>query len=100
MKPPAAMQAKQESFHKMWHDDKWMKENIPVAKEFDYSQIDSLAKFAETHPIVMQERVQQQNWKFDFDPTKKKWGIKMKILMWVEINFGWRIGAYKNYRIR
>ena len=100
VKPPAAMQAKQESFHKMWHDDKWMKENIPVAKEFDYSQIDSLAKFAGTHPIVMQERVQKQNWKFDFDPTKKKWGIKMKFLMWVEIKFGWRIGAYKNYRIR
>lgn len=100
VKPPAAMQAKQESFHKMWHDDKWMKENIPAAKEFDYSQIDSLAKFAGTHPIVMQERVQKQNWKFDFDPSKKKWGIKMKILMWVEINFGWRIGAYKNYRIR
>ena len=100
VKPPAAMQAKQESFHKMWHDDKWMKENIPAAKEFDYSQIDSLAKFAGTHPIVMQERVQKQNWKFDFDPTKKKWGIKMKFLMWVEINFGWRIGAYKNYRIR
>ena len=100
VKPPAAMQAKQESFHKMWHDDKWMKENIPAAKEFDYSQIDSLAKFAGTHPIVMQERVQKQNWKFDFDPTKKKWGFKMKFLMWVEINFGWRIGAYKNYRIR
>ena len=100
VKPPAAMQAKQESFHKMWHDDKWMKENIPVAKEFDYSQIDSLAKFAGTHPIVMQERVQKQNWKFDFDPTKKKWGIKMKFLMWVEHTFGWRIGAYKNYRIR
>lgn len=100
VKPPAAMQAKQESFHKMWHDDKWMKENIPVAKEFDYSQIDSLAKFVGTHPIVMQERVQKQNWKFDFDPTKKKWGIKMKFLMWVEIKFGWRIGAYKNYRIR
>jgi len=100
VKPPAAMQAKQESFHKMWHDDKWMKENIPAAKEFDYSQIDSLAKFAGTHPIVMQERVQKQNWKFDFDPTKKKWGAKMRFLMWVEINFGWRIGAYKNYRIR
>lgn len=100
VKPPAAMQAKQESFHKMWHDDKWMKENIPAAKEFDYSQIDSLAKFAGTHPTVMQERVQKQNWKFDFDPTKKKWGIKMKFLMWVEHTFGWRIGAYKNYLIR
>ncbi len=99
VKPPQAMQAKQESFHKMWHDDQWMKENIPVVKEFDYSQIDSLAKFSGTHPQVMLERIQQQNWKFDFDPTKKKWGMKMRFLMFVEKTFGVRIGEYKNYII-
>lgn len=99
VKPPQAMQAKQESFHKMWHDDQWMKENIPVQKDFDYSQIDSLAKFSGTHPLVMQDRVKKQNWKFDFDPTKKKWGMKMKFLMWVEKSFGVRIGEYKNYKI-
>ncbi|MCX6311126.1 MAG: glycosyltransferase family 2 protein [Bacteroidetes bacterium] len=99
VKPPQAMQAKQESFHKMWHDDQWMQKNIPVVKEFDYSQIDSLAKFTGTHPAVMQERVKKQNWKFDFDPTKKKWGMKMRFLMFVEKTFGVRIGEYKNYII-
>ena len=97
VKPPEAQQAKQESFHKMWHDDNWMKKNIPKVEQFDYSQIDSLAKFTDTHPLVMQERVKRQNWKFDFDPTKKKWGMKMILLMWVEKTFGWRPGEYKNY---
>ncbi|MEO5645227.1 MAG: glycosyltransferase family 2 protein [Bacteroidia bacterium] len=99
VKPPEAMQAKQESFHKMWHDDQWMKENIPVIDKFDYSQIDSLAKFTGTHPQVMQERINKQNWKFDFDPTKKKWGIKMWLLMWVEKKTGKRIGEYRNYEL-
>ena len=99
VKPPEAMQAKQESFHKMWHDDQWMKENIDVTDKFDYSQIDSLAKFTGTHPQVMQERIRRQNWKFDFDPTKKKWGIKMRLLMWVEKKFGLRIGEYRNYEL-
>ncbi|HET8962714.1 MAG TPA: glycosyltransferase family 2 protein, partial [Chitinophagales bacterium] len=30
VKPPAAQQAKQQSFHKMWHNDEWMKKNIPT----------------------------------------------------------------------
>ncbi len=100
VKPPEAMQAKQESFHKMWHDDQWMKENIPTTDKFDYSQIDSLAKFSETHPAVMEERIKKQNWKFDFDPTQRKWGIKMKLLMWIEKNLGWRPGEYKNYKLK
>lgn len=97
VKPPGAQQAKQQSFHKMWHDDRWMEKNIPKVDQFDYSQIDSLAKFTGTHPAVMQERINRQNWKFSFDPTKKKWGVKMRALMWVEKTTGKRIGEYKNY---
>ena len=81
VKPPEAQQAKQQSFHKMWHDDEWMKINIPQVNEFDYSQIDSLAKFQGTHPAVMQNRINKMNWKFSFDPTQKKWGIKMRLLL-------------------
>lgn len=99
VKPPAAQQAKQQSFHKMWHDDEWMKKNIPQVNEFDYSQIDSLAKFTGTHPNVMRERVKRQNWKFTFDPTKKKLSMKTKMLMWVERTFGWKPGEYRNYKI-
>lgn len=99
VKPPAAQQAKQHSFHKMWHDDQWMKQNIPAVHEFDYSQIDSLAKFTGTHPQVMHDRIARMNWKFSFDPTKKKWGLKMRLLMWWERKTGIRIGEYKNYTL-
>ena len=83
----------------MWHDDNWMKENIPAVNEFDYSQIDSLAKFNNTHPQVMMERIQKMNWKFAFDPTTKKWTMKMRLLMWWERTSGIRIGEYKNYAL-
>ena len=42
VKPPEFQQAKQSYFHKLWHDDDWMKEHIPDVKEFDYSSIDSV----------------------------------------------------------
>ena len=72
-----------------------MKKNIPSVNEFDYSSIDSLAKFVGTHPLVMQERIKKMNWKFSFDPTKKKKGI----LNSIEKITGYRIGEYKNYKL-
>lgn len=99
VKPPSVMQAKQESFHKMWHNDDWMEKNIKVADEFDYSKIDSLAPFRGVHPQVIQERIHQQNWKFSFDPTKQKMPIASRLLHGVEDFTGWRIGEYKNYKV-
>lgn len=99
VKPPEAQQAKQKTFHKLWHDDDWMKKNVSQANEFDYSQIDSLASFTGTHPQVMQERINKMNWKFLFDPTQKKTSLKLKFLMFIEKKFGWKAGEYKNYKI-
>ena len=98
VKPPELQQAKQEHFHKMWHDDKWMKKNIPNTAQFDYSNIDSLAHFTGTHPAVMQQRISRQNWNFDFDPTQKKFSLKVRFLHWIEKKTGWKIGEYKNFR--
>jgi hypothetical protein len=99
VKPPEAQQAKQQSFNKLWHDDEWMKKNVPDVNEFDYSQIDSLVKFTDTHPQVMKDRINKMNWKFSFDPTKKRLTLKLKLLLFIEKNFGWKIGEYKNYKI-
>ena len=99
VKPPDKQQAKQQSFHKMWHDDEWMKKNVPAVNEFDYSNIDSLVKFEGTHPQVMHERIKKMNWKFNFDPTQKKFPLKARILYSIEKMFGYRIGEYKNYRL-
>jgi hypothetical protein len=99
VKPPVAMQAKQESFHKLWHSDEWVEQNVRKAEAFDYSAIDSLAKFNGTHPQVIRERIQKQNWKFTFDPTQKKLSAKTRLLHAVESVTGWRIGEYRNYKI-
>jgi len=99
VKPPKAMQAKQESFHKLWHNDEWVKQNVVITEEFDYSKIDSLALFRGTHPEVMKERIARQNWKFSYDPTQKKMSFTSHILHLVEEFFGWRIGEWKNYKM-
>lgn len=99
VKPPANMQAKQQEFHKMWHPDEWIKENVPAVSEFDYSKIDSLAVFKGVHPAVIQERIKRQNWKFTFDPSKKKMPFMSRMLHGIEDFTGWRIGEYKNYKI-
>lgn len=99
VKPPAAQQAKQQTFNKLWHNDEWMKKNVPDVNQFDYSQIDSLAIFKDSHPKVMQSRINKMNWKFAFDPTKNKSSLKLKFLMFFEKKFGWKVGEYRNYKI-
>jgi hypothetical protein len=100
VKPPELQQAKQQSFHKMWHDDSWVKKNIPQVSQFDYSKIDSLKLFSETHPSVMLPRIAKKNWQFTFDPTKGiKQILRYRILDLIQSKTGWRIGEYKNYKL-
>lgn len=98
VKPPKAQQAKQASFHKMWHDDEWMKKNIAQVEEFDYSQIDSLEEFKGTHPQVFQNRLKAVNWAFKFDKSHIKLSPKDKFLLFIEKTTGWKVGEYKNYK--
>ena len=98
VKPPEAQQAKQQTFHKLWHSDDWMKINIPQVDKFDYSAIDSLKHFKGSHPKVMLDRISKMNWDFSYDFTKKRISYILKISLFIEKNFGWRIGEYKNYK--
>lgn len=99
VKDPRVMQAKQETFNKLWHDDNWMEENIDKVEEFDYfKNIDSLEKFTGTHPKVMQDRIEKLNWKFDYDISFNKTMKKHKIK-----NLLKKIGidtSYRNYILK
>jgi hypothetical protein len=99
VKHPESLQAKLESFHRLWHDEQWIERNLPKADAFDYSQIDSLTRFDGTHPGVMKKRIGSKNWQFDFDPTRKNFSLKSGFLHLIEKMTGWRIGEYRNYRI-
>ncbi|HAG17409.1 MAG TPA: glycosyl transferase [Bacteroidales bacterium] len=99
VKPPDIQQSKQAFFPSLFEGEKF-KENRNFTKgSFDYSKIDSLAHFNESHPQVMQNRIAAKNWNFDFDPTKKNFNFKTKILHFIELYTNFRIGEYKNYRL-
>jgi hypothetical protein len=99
VKPPKAQQEKQKSFHKMWHDDKSAEKMAGIEDEFDYSQIDSLELFIGTHPAVMQKRIAEKNWEFNFDTSKIKRSLKDKFLLRIEKSTGWRPGEYRNFEV-
>lgn len=98
VKHPAKQKEKEKSFHKMWHDDTWMKENVADTNEFDYSAIDSLKKFTGTHPLLMKSRIAEKNWNFIYDSSKNKMSFKNKILKFIERITGKRLFEYRNYR--
>lgn len=97
VKPPEIQQAKSNYFPSLWGNDE-TKEAF-AEESFDYSQIDSLAIFEESHPIVMQKRIAAKNWNFDFDPTQKKFNFKAKVLNALEKRINYRLGEYKNYTL-
>jgi hypothetical protein len=95
VRDPRAMVRKQRAFTSYYHDDQWLEENMAKASEFDYSTIDSLELFADTHPAVMKDRIARKNWKFDFDVSKKNYSFKERVKRFL----GFRVGEYKNYKI-
>lgn len=99
VKDPRTMQAKQETFNKLWHDDLWMEENILGVEEFDYfKNIDSLEKYKGTHPAVMLDRIQNKNWEFNYDLSFNKTSFKHKLKKVLK-KLGWNT-SYKNYILK
>jgi hypothetical protein len=98
VKAPKAQQAKQNDFHKMWHDDAWVEKNIPAVEEFDYNNIDLLDTYKGSHPKVFAERIENARWTFKYDPARVKTNLKYRFLFWVEKLTGWRIGENRNYK--
>ena len=72
VKPPSKQQEKRKYFNSLWHDDSWLKKNLTEENEFNYSAIDSLANFEGTHPGIMLKRIKEKDWKFSYEPSKKK----------------------------
>ena len=98
VKDPTAMQRKQESFHKLWHDDAWLEKNVKVATAFDYEDhIHELARFEGKHPIWISDRIEARNWTFQMDITKSNRTLKNRVKNWLKL-----IGIdtnYANYRL-
>ena len=99
VKEPEAMQRKQENFHKLWHDDHWIEDNVAVADKFDYSSdLKELKRFNDSHPEVMKERIVAKNWEFSYDTSFGRRPLKYKLKALLNNYFGIDLD-YKNYKI-
>lgn len=98
VRPPRVQRQYRTHFATLWHDQDWIDKNLPKEEDFDYSGIDSLAKYTGTHPAVMKDRIERLNWPFAFDTNQINLSIKNRILMAIARWTGWRIGEYRNFK--
>lgn len=98
VKSPEAMQKKQETFNKYWHDDAWVEDNVEKGEVYNYGeQMKALIPFTGTHPKVMEERVKRRNWNFKYNPEKHRLSFKDKLKNTLK-----KVGVeanYANYKI-
>lgn len=95
---PRLMKNKSNYFHRFWHSDDWVKKNTDQ-REFDFNEVDRLDEFKGTHPRVMKDVIEKQDWDFTYDPSRAKMNLKERILHFIERKTGKRLFAYKNYRL-
>ncbi len=100
VREPGAMLAKSTNFGTYWNGGEATAENIKGPDDvFDYMQIDALKKFTGTHPAVMQERINNMNWQFNYDPSFNHLKMKDHFKNVLEKITGKRFFDYRNYKI-
>ena len=99
VKHPKQQLEKLKQARKLWHSDAYLENEYADINEYDFSTVDSLSLFKESHPKLMIERILKKNWKFEYNIKIKNLGFKKTILHFIEKISGWRVGENKNYKI-
>lgn len=99
VKDPVRMKTKQKNVSVFWHGNDPSGPPLSAEDFFDFSDFDSLEKFAGTHPAVMQKRIAEKNWHIELDISKKHFSLKDRLLYWFEKKTGIRLFDFRNYKI-
>ena len=99
VRPPKLMMDKLEGSKQYWSaNSKHIKTINQESEEFKYEEgIDSLELFAESHPKVMQARIDALNWHPVLSTRKKKFKVRYFVLYWFEKLFNYRPFENKHY---
>jgi hypothetical protein len=98
VKSPEQMRQKQKNIARFYFDDESLQTEPDKSDHFDFSQFDSLRKFTDTHPVVMQQRIAAKNWHVELDINQKKFTLKNWVLYWIEKQTGYRLFDFRNYK--
>lgn len=97
VRDPRSMQRKVEDFNKLYHPDEWVDRHVLKADSFDYHKdVSSLQRFTGIHPAVMQPRIKDLNWTFDYDISYNRMTLKDRFKRFVYKYFGLDFN-YRNY---
>lgn len=100
VKSPKQMMLKQKNLGKFWRTDEEWEQLMSATDFWDFNnEFDSLARFTETHPAVMHDRISRQNWKIEMDISRKRFSFRNRLLYYIEKATGVRLFDYKNYKI-
>ena len=100
VKSPVQMMRKMKEVGKYWNGEIVdVQDLLTSADIFNYNDFDSLQKFDDTHPVVMKQRIENQNWNLELDLSKKRFSLKDRLLYWFENKTGVRLFDFKNYKI-
>jgi hypothetical protein len=98
VKPPQMMGQKSKLLNRWWHGNKRDNE----FEDFKYDRQYGLRRFEETHPAVMRELIESQDWKFDSERSLSDWTLKDVNLLASDVFekvFKHRIGEYRPYQL-
>ena len=85
---------------KRYHDDTKLQElGEKFKKGFDFTLVDILEEFKGSHPAIMQNRINSQDWEFNYNSPKNNMTLKERLLYAIQKLTGKQLFTYKNYRI-
>jgi len=110
VRPPHLMQNKTREFSVIHRGEKAKEKFGELNHEFDYGPLDRLAEFNGTHPEVMQDKIEQMDWKDKLqysgrpDPRREPHRhekLLTRMITWIEQNLlgGYYIGGSGNYKL-
>lgn len=102
VKEPGTMMKKAINANSFYKDKNFLKTvkiiDTNGSKVFDYTSIDSLSLFTETHPKVMEARIKRKNWYFKHDISFNRLSLRYRGKIFIKKYLGINT-YYENYRL-
>ena len=95
VKDPGTMKKKVENAYSFYTDQK-LPEKKFTEQMFDFSSVDALSLFTETHPKVMRERIERKNWNFEHDVSLNRLSLRYRAKIFLKKYLGINT-FYENY---
>lgn len=97
VKEPEIMMNKVKNNISFYEEGDW-KKILSSEPSWNYSSIDALNLFRETHPAVMKERIMRKNWSFEHDISFNKLSLKYRGKIFLRDYLGINT-FYENFRV-